>query len=119
MLSVGTLYAVVSTELTLGPRLLLPGLVFLLVVALMSAHVGGRHLLARRFAFVLVALMSVAVAASALFLILVSLGGGTSAPALLGDAAIIWAINVVTFAVWYWEIDGGGPARRRRDRHPS
>ncbi len=119
LLAVGAVYAAVSTELTLGPRLLLPGLVVLLVVALMSAHLGGRHLLARRFALTLVALVTVAVAASALLLILMSLGGGTSAPALLGDATLIWATNVVTFAVWYWEIDGGGPASRRRDRHAS
>ncbi len=86
----------------------------------MSAHLGGLHVLARRFALVLIALVSVAVAGSALLLIGVSLlGGGTPAPARLGDSALIWAMNVVTFAVWYWEIDGGGPARRRRDRHAS
>lgn len=119
LLTVGALYGAVSGELTMGPRLLLPVVVALFVVALMGAHLGGRHLLARRIALAVVALVTCAVAASALLLILVSLGGSTSAPALLGDAALIWAMNVVTFAVWYWEIDGGGPARRRRDRHTS
>ena len=119
LLAVGALYAAVSTELTPGPQLLVPVLVALLVAALMSAHVGGRRRLARRFALALVALVTVAVATSALLLILVSLGGGTPAPALLGDAALIWAMNVVTFAVWYWEIDGGGPASRHGDRHYS
>jgi uncharacterized membrane protein len=119
LLAVGALYAAVSTALTPGPRLLVPVLVALLVAALMSAHVGGRRRLARRFALALVALVTIAVATSALLLILVSLGGGTPAPALLGDAALIWAMNVVTFAVWYWEIDGGGPASRYRDRHYS
>jgi hypothetical protein len=112
LLAVGALYAAVSTELTPGPQLLVPVLVALLVAALMSAHVGGRRRLARRFALALVALVTVAAATSTLLLILVSLGGGTPAPALLGDAALIWAMNVVTFAVWYWEIDGGGPASR-------
>jgi uncharacterized membrane protein len=119
LLAVGALYAAVSTELTPGPQLLVPVLVALLVAALMSAHVGGRRRLARRFALALVALVTIAVATSALLLILVSLGGGTPASALLGDAALIWAMNVVTFAVWYWEIDGGGPANRHRDRHYS
>lgn len=119
LLAVGAVYAAVSTELTPGPRLLVPVLVVLLVAALLSAHVGGRRQLARGFALVLVALVTVAVGTSALLLILASLGGGTPAPALLGDAALIWAMNVVTFAVWYWEIDGGGPAKRRRDRHDS
>ncbi len=34
-------------------------------------------------------------------------------------AALLWVINVATFAVWYWEIDGGGPAQRRRQEHRS
>jgi uncharacterized membrane protein len=120
LLAVGALYAaVVSTELTPGPRLLVPVLIALLVAALTSAHAGGRRRLARRFALALVALVTVAVATSAMLLILVSLGGGPPASALLGDAALIWAMNVVTFAVWYWEIDGGGPANRHRDRHYS
>lgn len=119
LLAVGAVYAAVSSELTLGPKLLVPGIIILLVGAIMSAHAGGRHLLARRVAFALVALLSLAVAGSAVLLILISLGGGTPAPALLGDASLIWAMNVVTFAVWYWEIDGGGPANRRRDRHAS
>jgi uncharacterized membrane protein len=38
---------------------------------------------------------------------------------LLRDAALLWVINVVTFAVWYWEIDGGGPAQRHREGHVS
>jgi uncharacterized membrane protein len=119
LLAVGAVYAAVSSGLTLGPRPLVPVIILLLVVALMSAHLGGRHRLARRFALVLVALVSAAVAGSAVLLIGASLGGGTPAPARLGDSAFIWAMNVVTFAVWYWEIDGGGPARRRRDRHAS
>jgi uncharacterized membrane protein len=59
------------------------------------------------------------VVVSVFLLISSSLGGQTPAPALLGDAALLWVINVVTFAVWYWEIDGGGPAQRRREGHVS
>ena len=31
---------------------------------------------------------------------------------LLGIGAIIWTINVIAFALWFWDVDGGGPARR-------
>lgn len=54
LLSVGPVYAVVSDGLSLGPRLLAPVLILFLVIALMGAHLAGRHLLARRFALVLV-----------------------------------------------------------------
>jgi uncharacterized membrane protein len=48
-----------------------------------------------------------------------SFSGQTPAQKLLQDAALLWVINVVTFAVWYWEIDGGGLAERRRKGHVS
>jgi hypothetical protein len=38
---------------------------------------------------------------------------------LLQDAALLWLINVVRFAVWYREIDGGGLAQRLREAHTS
>ena len=31
---------------------------------------------------------------------------------LFRSAVLIWAINIVVFALCYWELDGGGPARR-------
>jgi uncharacterized membrane protein len=119
LLAVGALYGVLSDGLTLGPRAFLLGLVAVLLVPLMSAHLRGSHHLAQWFGLGVVGLVTVAVVASAFLLVSSSLSRGTSAPALLRDAALLWVINVATFAVWYWEIDGGGPARRRRTEHHS
>jgi hypothetical protein len=119
LLAVGALYGVLSDGLTLGPRAFLLGLVAVLLVPLLSAHLRGSHRLARGFAFGLISLVTVAVGASVFLLVSSSFGGRTSAPVLLQDAALLWIINVATFAVWYWEIDGGGPARRRREQHHS
>jgi hypothetical protein len=119
LLTVGALYAVLSDGLTLGPRAFLLGLVAVLLVPLLSAHLRGSHRLARGFGFGVIGLVTVAVVGSTFLLVSSSLGSGTSAPALLRDAALLWIINVVTFAVWYWEIDGGGPAQRRREGHVS
>lgn len=40
---------------------------------------------------------------------------------LLDDAANLWLTNVICFALWYWEIDRGGPAVRGtvRERRPD
>ena len=42
--------------------------------------------------------------------------------ALLFAGAVLWLTNVLIFAIWYWELDGGGPAQRlaprRRDSGP-
>jgi uncharacterized membrane protein len=37
------------------------------------------------------------------------------APRLLASAVSIWLTNVLTFALLYWEVDGGGPERRMHD----
>ena len=121
LLGVGALYAVLSGGLTLGPRAFLLGLVAVLLVPLLSAHLRGSHRLARGIGFGVIGLVTVALVVSVFLLVSSSLRGGTgtSAPALLQDAALLWVINVVTFAVWYWEIDGGGPAQRRQEEHHS
>ena len=32
-------------------------------------------------------------------------------------AAVIWVANIIAFAVWYWEVDDGGPfARANKER---
>ena len=64
--------------------------------------------------------MTVAVAASAIFLVRAAGAPAISSrPPLLTGAGAIWVANLLTFAIWYWEIDGGGPAMRRRDGHVS
>jgi uncharacterized membrane protein len=66
-----------------------------------------------------VGLATVAVAVGAFFLVSPTLCRGTPAPALLRGATLLWCINVARFAVWYWEVDGGGPARRSPGEHRS
>jgi hypothetical protein len=39
-------------------------------------------------------------------------GHETSGAQLLTKAAVVWATNVVTFGLWYWAFDRGGPVRR-------
>jgi hypothetical protein len=39
-------------------------------------------------------------------------GNGTDGKVLVKAALLIWVTNVVAFAVWYWEIDRGGPFAR-------
>ena len=48
-------------------------------------------------------------------------GGNTSGRALLYAAAAIWVTNVMVFALWFWELDRGGPYARCSDfrRNPD
>jgi hypothetical protein len=38
--------------------------------------------------------------------------GNIGAATLLVDAGLLWIMNVVVFALWYWSTDAGGPDRR-------
>lgn len=119
LLVVGGIYTLVSDGLTLGPRILLLVLVVALLIPLIFAHLRGHVRLTRPLAFGLLVLVTLAVATSVALLVSTLPGSGTSSAVLLRDAALIWVTNVVTFAVWYWEIDGGGPDLRRTDAHES
>src|SRR5918997_4465059 len=61
LLAVGALYGVLSDDLTLGPRAFLLGLVAVLLVPLLTAHLRGRHRLARWFGLGMVGIVTVAV----------------------------------------------------------
>jgi uncharacterized membrane protein len=36
---------------------------------------------------------------------------------LLRAAALLWSFNILVFALWYWEVDGGGPWKRHLSGH--
>jgi len=103
-------------RLTAGTRFILPGLEAVLVIGLLVAtprKLEGRHMVRRRVAVSLVALVSLANAVS-LWLLVHNLlhhkpAGGRD---LIIAGMLIWVTNFLIFALWYWEIDRGGPGRR-------
>jgi hypothetical protein len=74
----------------------------------------------RRAAMVLTAIITL-INFQSLFVVLRALlygAKGASGQSLLIDALNIWFTNVVVFALWFWNIDGGGPAARDFVRQP-
>ena len=119
LLAIGASYFVLSEYVMLGPRVWLPGLVTILVVPLLSAQAWGRYRLARAISLVLLGVVTASVVLRVFFLVSTLPGRGESGLSVLVDSALIWLSNVVTFAVWYWEIDGDGPAERTTETHAS
>jgi hypothetical protein len=77
--------------------------------------VGAHHLRVGRRALVLTitALLSVANAGSIYVLVHVLVNGGqVVASPLLRAAVHLWCVNVLLFALWFWQLDGGGPGKR-------
>jgi uncharacterized membrane protein len=119
LLVIGVVYAVLREDLRVAPSFLVLVLVAVLLVPLFYAQLRGRHRLSRLMGLTLSTLATAAVGTSVVLLV-IFLSTQPVAPATaLRDAGLIWLANVVTFAVWYWEIDEGGPGRRRSDAHES
>jgi uncharacterized membrane protein len=82
---------------------------------LMLAHRRGSSLWARRLALFATCAMTAAVGISA-YLVVYEVLVERDLPAvqLLYSGALVWLANVLVFALWYWEIDSGGPSLRHR-----
>jgi len=111
------LYLTLPAKVTLGPIWLLPSVEGLLLVGLV-ATAPSRHRphspRRREFALGLIALVTAVNMVSLGLLSHYLLRGGRAAGghALILAGVVIWLTNVLVFALWYWELDRGGPTDR-------
>jgi uncharacterized membrane protein len=116
------LYLTLPNQLVLGPsyvRFVVPALELAVLIPL-AVTTPNRHInesgARRKAAMTLAALISIGNATALAFLIDQLLyGSGVQGRTLLYAAFDIWVTNVIVFALWYWELDGGGPPRRLRN----
>jgi uncharacterized membrane protein len=110
------LYLVLPPKLTIGPNWIVPGAEFLVLVALVAAtpRRGRTHRRRRMVAItvVLVATLANLVAVGLLTHYLIT-GGHARGADLINGGLVIWCTNLLLFAVWYWELDRGGPVPTR------
>jgi hypothetical protein len=113
LMAVGGIYTALPRELSVGPRWLLFVVVVTLLVPAAVAHRAGRQSLNHLLGIVTNGVLTVALTGS-LALLVANLPSKKEDPRmLLLSAASIWLTNVITFALWYWRLDGGGPSARR------
>ena len=106
-------------------RWVVPGLTVLLLAALLASVPRGRlvqrlgwqghglHVTRRYLGLAMIAVLSAANTASIVLLVhLLVNGAHATAPPLLRAAVHMWAVNVLLFGLWYWQLDGGGPVGR-------
>jgi uncharacterized membrane protein len=108
-------------RLTIGPTWLLPALEGALLIGLSFAsprELEHEHPVRRRVALAMTGLVSAANIASLYLLIHFLLHGGhvKGGRELVFSGMLIWLTNFFIFALWYWELDRGGPGKRATGR---
>ena len=104
-------------RLTVGPTWLLPGLEGALLVGLTMAtprELEREHTRRRALALSLIAFVSAANVFSLQQLthFLLHTHKPTNGRELIISGMLIWLTNFLIFALWYWELDRGGPGKR-------
>ncbi|WP_433295000.1 hypothetical protein ACQP2F_34605 [Actinoplanes sp. CA-030573] len=123
MIAIIALQWFLPDRLTLGPRWLFPLVEGVLAVVLHAADPGKLRRdtsTLRMIALGLITVASLGTAWSVAMLIrdIVTGYDTGSAAQLLGTGAAIYLMNVLTFAVWFWELDRGGPVARAHGIDP-
>jgi len=114
-----------AKEVTVGPRWVLPGVeaVLLAWLVYMAPSRATKHSKRnRRYSLVVIGLVSLTnVVTLGLLVHFLVNGGKVDGHQLILSGTLAWVTNVLLFAVWYWELDRGGPAARflEPDRMPD
>ena len=123
VLGVGVLQEIVPDDFRVLPRLVYP-IILLSFLGVLILGDPGRIDRQRRWLRVTTLLMfgliTLATATAAVRLVdgIFTDARFTAADELLTIGGCIWLINVIAFALWYWDLDAGGAAARAAGSHP-
>jgi uncharacterized membrane protein len=115
---------VLPGKFTLGPPWLVPLLEIAILVPLYISSPNRRadeSRLQSTVANVLIGIANIANVASLGLLVHLILFDpkSTTGTQLFYSSVAIWLTNILVFALWYWELDRGGPDARLRHDHPA
>ena len=131
VLTAASLYATLPARFIAGSsagtfsvaRWLVPVMAVLVLAPLALAAPKRRFAVSLRRRPLALALIAIVTAANAAAIVLIVhllvTGAATHPRELLRAAVHMWCMNVLIFALWFWQLDGGGPARRLPGARPS
>jgi len=119
ILLTGLLYLVLPPNVIIGPNWLLLVVEGVFVVPLVIDVLTAwdlSHKARRMLVLVPLGVSTLALVASVALFVL-TLPTDTHATNLLRAGVLLWSFNILVFALWYWEVDGGGPWKRHLAGH--
>jgi uncharacterized membrane protein len=114
MLAAGCVYWALPEPLSVGPSWGLAVVVLVLLVPITVTYHRGVYRISRILTFMVNGVITLAMIASLVILLLGIPQHREDPRVLLRSAAALWITNVLVFALWYWKLDGGGPTVRER-----
>ena len=121
ILLIGAIYYFLPSELTFGPDWTLLAVELVLLLPFWIFWATGHILpysITRRLSLLLLGVVTLALIIGVIFLI-TDLSAFTNGIKLLRTAALLWLFNILVFALWYWDTDGGGPRKRHEANHKA
>ncbi len=113
LLAVGGIDFSLPSWLTLTPAWIFPSLILLLLVPSIVSHRTRRFRVNHFLGIAINVVLTVALLLSLFMLVRgIALQKEKGMPLLISGAEL-WLSNVLTFGLWYWRLDGGGPNVRR------
>ena len=116
---IGIIYAALPSNLRIiEPNWLLLVIEAALILPLLLIHQRLSPTTIRLFVLILLGIITIALAAG-ITLLVVTLPKNSQGLILLRSAVLLWVFNVLVFALWYFDIDGGGPYQRHLSNHQA
>ena len=120
LVAIGVLYALLPVKISFGPY----GLLLLAIEAVFLLPFVIAVLTRRRVSPVTLRVGSMILLGIVTFVIAIgivrmitTLPSEIKGLGLLETGLLLYGCNVLMFALWYWEIDGGGPEKRQQSTH--
>jgi uncharacterized membrane protein len=119
----GLLFAALPERITFGF-----GWVPLAIIIIITLVMTLPHLVRRPFSPSTIRLLSLVVLGVVTLALAISVSlmiytlpnrNQSQAGTLLQTAGLLWLANIFVFALWYWEVDGGGPIKRHKHKHQA
>jgi uncharacterized membrane protein len=115
VIALGLLYLFLPGRLVIGPNWLLLAIEGVLIIPFVVAFATQHpmpHRLVHKAALITLGVTTLALAIGIALLVSSLTEPGTRGLNLLREAGSLWVFNILVFALWYFEIDGGGPFKR-------
>ena len=121
LVAIGVLYAFLPTKASIGPSWFLLTVEGVFIVPFLFATLSRRRVspvTLRAGSMILLGIVTLALAVGIGHLIS-TLRKDLNGVALIYTGLLLYGCNVLMFALWYWEIDGGGPDKRQQSDHQA